>query len=741
MSRILVAQPGKKLIKELHTLLDENYFQLVQAEEKNQALKLISEEKFDLIIISDEFPEKEELIEELTTEVKEIPIILISDIEKAKGETAVAEHKEKGLIELGKFQLNFLPNLIRHLIAQARTLDHLISSSQKYFQLFQKADYGLILVNEKSLIEDANTSACKILGKKKDEILLKPAREVLKEFSPLLRLLEKARKDKEKELFSQWCHYAEDRYLSFNIRSFQLGESKYWLISIADISWFKEMESAIKDREEQYRQIFENLGTMILILDKEGKIIDANRWVEKWLGVERTRLKGIDLFSVLEQLGHKEWLERVRKAVLSEGMFRGEMEIDVRGKRRTVGMTISALFKEGRLAGFLVGFQDITYRKRLKESQTQLQMELIQKSRLASLGNLVQGIAHNLNNPLTVIKSTVEFLLDAGDAEIDLREELGIILSQVERMSQILRDLMAKSRKEAIQSVARLDLNQVLKDEINLLRSQPFFKHEVKLELDLKPLPLIRGIYSDFSQTFSNMIKNALDAMQASEEKILRIRSRTEAGAIIIEFEDTGEGIEKELIPRLFEPFFTTKASIEEEGKVSGVGLGLYICKLLLEPYRAKIEVKSEPGKGSCFRILIPIQPLSQSKILVLCSEKENLLVLDASLRAIGQEVLCLESFEQIIKRAEEIQRKGFDYFVIDLESLGAGWKERLNFLVQIEPNAGWILLTHQSPELLEASLRLNIRYLILQKPAQPTEISQALALIEFGHFQPYSGF
>jgi len=236
-----------------------------------------------------------------------------------------------------------------------------------------------------------------------------------------------------------------------------------------------------------------------------------------------------------------------------------------------MGMTVSRFKTEKEAWGYLAGFQDITYRKRLRETQRQLQWELVQKSRLASLGDLIQGITHNLNNPLTVIKSTVDYLLEVKN--------------------QLLKDLTVKSRKEALQVLSRLDLNQVLEEELNMMSHHPFFKYEVKLEKELKPLPLIRGIYSDFSQTFSNLIKNALDAMQAVEEKILRVRSRTEAGNIVIEIQDSGVGIEKELIPRLFDPFFTTKPLTGQEGKPSGVGLGLYTCRLLIEPYGGRFEV------------------------------------------------------------------------------------------------------------------------------------------------------
>ena len=734
MSRILVARTSEDFIKELAQLLDQEYFELIPAENKDQALDLLSKENFDLVVIDHYFPEKTSLMQELVTEIREIPIIVITE-RSEEGEFQPA-HQIQGFLELGKFELGLLPNIIRHLISQSKVLEHILQEEKKYHQLFHQVDYGMIMLNPQGKIEEVNGSACRILDRTKEELVGKTFLELACLDSVFASLFSALSQHHQKHFPYRAVFESKDKYIWVNFYFFSIAGQEYALVSLSDLAWVKQAQKKLEVSQERYQQIFENLGTMIVVINEQGRIIDANRWLENWLGISRKKLKNLNVAKILVQQGHQEWLAQVQNALESEGIYRGELELEVRGKKRVVGMTISRFKSEKEAWGYLAGFQDITYRKRLRETQRQLQWELVQKSHLASLGNLIQGITHNLNNPLAIIKSTVDYLLEVKPEPEEILEELEIIQQQVQRMNQLLKDLTVKSRKEALQVLSRLDLNQVLEEELNMMSHHPFFKYEVKLEKELKPLPLIRGIYSDFSQTFSNLIKNALDAMQAVEEKILRVRSRTEAGNIVIEIQDSGVGIEKELIPRLFDPFFTTKPLTGQEGKPSGVGLGLYTCRLLIEPYGGRFEVESEVGKGSIFRLRIPTQPLQASKILLLSQNDGFLSILDASLRFIGQKVVSEKEFKNIIDQEEH-----FDYFVIDLESLGEKWRERVEMLVSFCPQANFILLTNQSPELLGAQLHLNIPYLILQKPIQTSEISQALALIEAGYTQSSAGF
>jgi len=279
----------------------------------------------------------------------------------------------------------------------------------------------------------------------------------------------------------------------------------------------------------------------------------------------------------------------------------------------------------------------ITGRKRLEEDRRRLEMELMEKHKLSSIGLLVQGVAHNLNTPLGVIlgrsellKSEIEELLgddalrpletseeegtrSAAEKVREVRESsvacLDVLLRQVEKMSDIIGNMMFKSRQEQDSEKKKISLNQVLSEELTFLDADMYFKHEIEKRIELDPeIPYIDGVYSDFSQSLTNIIRNAIDAMYGMEEKVLTVTTRHDDHSVYVTIHDTGEGIRDEDLPRLFDPFFTTKEFGSKEGGPKGVGLGLHSCYQLLEPYGVKFDIQSRPG-DTAFQVEIPIRP------------------------------------------------------------------------------------------------------------------------------------
>jgi len=280
----------------------------------------------------------------------------------------------------------------------------------------------------------------------------------------------------------------------------------------------------------------------------------------------------------------------------------------------------------------------VTEQKRLEQERHRLELELMEKHKLSSVGMLAQGIAHNLNTPLGVIMGRSELLRDDivrgldeiekmvrsdGGGEValraitEMREKSGntfeIILKQVEQMSSIIRNLMNIGKQRLDSQRKNLNVNHILEEELRFLEADMFFKHEVTKVVELDPeIPFIEGVYSDFSQSFTNIIRNALDAMYDQPVKELRVRTYHDDHWIYVEIHDTGEGIPEENIPRIFDPFFTTKDFGKAEGKPSGVGLGLHSCYQLLSPYGVKFYVKSSPG-DTTFTIKIPVSRKTRS--------------------------------------------------------------------------------------------------------------------------------
>lgn len=253
--------------------------------------------------------------------------------------------------------------------------------------------------------------------------------------------------------------------------------------------------------------------------------------------------------------------------------------------------------------------------------------DLVRKERQALVGQMVQGIVHNLRSPLTVVGGMAQlasrklagFLAKCPETGKDgFRQVAGDVLGYVgdvvaasQKIETIVNNLLVKGRQEAAAGKQQINLNELLTRELAFLEADMEIKHGVRKTLHLDPaLPEISGGYADFSQVCCNLIQNAADAMRRSARKELIITSGHDEAHIYLGFQDTGSGIAPEHLEHLFEPFFTTKAlkGTEGEGEATGTGLGLYTCARLLEPYGAKIEVKSELHAGTRFTIVIPLR-------------------------------------------------------------------------------------------------------------------------------------
>ena len=237
-----------------------------------------------------------------------------------------------------------------------------------------------------------------------------------------------------------------------------------------------------------------------------------------------------------------------------------------------------------------------------EKRQLQLEHSLIQAERMASVGTVAAGIVHNLKGLLHHILINAEFVsMEYADAE-----EAKEIVSAVMEMNQMIEGVLAKSRQT--KSPAAIDFNALIQRELDFLQAHPGFKHDVNKQISLaETLPVTMGVYTDFSQIFGNLLRNAVDAMHDCDQKQLSVSTALDGEHIVVEIADSGCGIPSSILPQLFDPFFTTKSSNGADGKPMGTGLGLYTVRELLNSYDATIEVESEEGRGTLFRIRIPV--------------------------------------------------------------------------------------------------------------------------------------
>ncbi len=231
------------------------------------------------------------------------------------------------------------------------------------------------------------------------------------------------------------------------------------------------------------------------------------------------------------------------------------------------------------------------------------QEQLVHTEKLASLGRMAAGVAHELNSPLTGIVTFAHLMLKRLPPENKMdREDLEVIIEQAERCSKIIKGLLGFSRALPSEKTD-VNVNDVISHTIGIVRNQAKF-HNVKINTSLSPdLPDIRGDASQLEQVFMNLLINAADAMndRGSINISTRLIREDDADHIEIEFTDTGPGIPEEYMDRLFEPFFTTKPP----GK--GTGLGLSVSHGIIKKHGGNIRVKSTPGKGTSFFIRLPV--------------------------------------------------------------------------------------------------------------------------------------
>lgn len=229
--------------------------------------------------------------------------------------------------------------------------------------------------------------------------------------------------------------------------------------------------------------------------------------------------------------------------------------------------------------------------------------QLIDVAQMAAIGKNTAGIVHNLKNPLQALMGYSELL----ELEHPGEKNILSLRKAANQMQEMIAAILVASHNTNRQDVQAIDMNKVLRDQLELFNANRFFKREITKELNLDPLPLYRGVYSHFSQIFANLLQNAVDAMFETEKKMLRIRSRHDDRAIQIEIGDTGNGIPEENLEKLFNPFYTTKPLSAPANHPTGTGLGLASCKEMVASYGGTITLVSEVGQGTTFTIRFPL--------------------------------------------------------------------------------------------------------------------------------------
>jgi PAS domain S-box-containing protein len=503
-------------------------------------------------------------------------------------------------------------------------------------------------------------------------------------------------------------------------------------------------QEEVRAREEiaalrDYNQaILDNLNTGVFVIDADGRVQFWNRTLEQLLETERDRILGQSLFDQVEHLApyaeNVRQIARTRKGYTIDRLTR---ESDSRGEV-VEAYRFQPLLRDGRLAGILGVVEDLTLRVRMDT-------QLIRSERLAAVGELAAGVAHNFNNILAAIGGDAQLLKLAAEEDnlprsiIDSAE---LIYNETMRGGRIAHDLLSFARGQEPQLQA-LDVRTVIADTVRLVSNYPAAQNIVIERALEEQMPKVEADQNQLHQVFFNMILNAVQAMPSGGRLTIgaRVRPRDEdpnQGVMEVKFTDTGCGISREQLARIFDPFFSRRPN-----GGTGTGLGLTVSLSMVRAMGGDIQITSAVGIGTTVMVLLPIierrtdkraEAALQGKILVVEDEPNVRRILSSFLTRRGYQVHTAGDGEEGVKRVDEALGKSqpYDLVLMDLMLPKIDGVGAISMITARDPSVQIVVVTGvTTPETVQEALERGARF-TFTKPLHFTGLGLAVdALIE----------
>lgn len=500
-------------------------------------------------------------------------------------------------------------SIYRDVSATKRQEERIKASEEQYRNLFEHVGCGVFISSREGKFLDANPALQQMLGYPSREELLKIdlPKDLYLRSEDRLRFIETI--EREGRVINREVDFKKKDgtpipvLLTGHVRYDARGKVICYEGINVDQTQTKQMEREIRKTNDFLNNIIHNSPNAIMAANMKGTIILWNQTAEEILGYKTADVVGkLNITKVYPEGMAKRVMGKLREGNAKRKgrlKFYPVVLLKKDGQITEGNLSASIVYDENRQEMATVGiFMDLSERLEMERRLKTTQDQLLQSEKLVAVGRLTSQIAHELNNPLYGIMNTLELMKTEISPANNRRKILEMALSETVRLSELLHKMLTFSKPDQKEKQP-VDVNTII-DEILLLHEKQFIENNIIISSDFTDgLPLVWASKNQLRQVFLNMFLNARDAMPDGGR--LTVKTVIEDGEIAIEIADTGIGIKKENINNIFDAFFTTKSGMK------GVGLGLSVCYGFIKEHGGDIQVTSEQGVGTCFRITFPV--------------------------------------------------------------------------------------------------------------------------------------
>ncbi|MBN1542772.1 response regulator [candidate division KSB1 bacterium] len=556
----------------------------------------LDKEHYDVVVLDYHLPKMNglEALSAIQHKLPGLPVVMVTG--QGDERIAVAAMRQGAADYLVKTRdyLDLLPRVLDRAGKERKLSSQLKQSEQRYFALFDRASIAIFIVRADTLqLVQVNKNAAELLGCPGDELI---GRHWLDLFSNLSRqpaeaFFQKIQQENQADTDQLVLVHANRRLIPADIHAslLEIGDHRVVQFFVSDISEKVRMQHQLLLSRQRLLSLFDGITDLICVLDPSFRLIMGNKRYAQIASRQTDQVIGEKCYRAL--FGRSQPCEN---CPAHETYRTGESKfIEIFHQGRTFHIwTFPMAALDGRPEYVVEYAKDVTEQKGIEK-------QLIKSEKLATIGLLSSGIAHELRNPLNVIETARYALEDSlGSEDSDVVKRLAIIKKNVRRASIIIDNLLQFSRHSEFER-ERIDLEKLLDSTLSLVQKDIGLR-KIEIRKNYRNTPRVFFSLDSLKQVFLNILMNAVQAMPNGGIISLRTAVSPDGKWTLIEFSDTGVGISEENLKHVFTPFFTTKS---DRG---GIGLGLYLSYTIIKREGGDILCKSRVGEGTSFIIKVP---------------------------------------------------------------------------------------------------------------------------------------